>query len=207
LIGFAGVMFSSVPPRPDQVLPHILMNLDLPAVLVGLFCAGALAASMSSGDAMAHAAASIAVRDGWVQAAGHKLDAHGERRLIRWVVVVVVVLSYVTAMIAHSYGVSLVKLLLSAYGAVVQFAPGVVATLYVRSVSGRGVLAGMVAGSLVTVLFVVAPEWQPVKLHAGLYGLLVNVLVMILASRGAKLDEGQRRFLDAAERDPKTRVS
>ena len=42
------------------------MNMEIPALLVGLFCAGALAASMSSGDAMAHAAASIAVRDGVV---------------------------------------------------------------------------------------------------------------------------------------------
>ena len=53
---------------------------SIPAVLVGLFCAGALAASMSSGDAMAHAAASIAVRDGVVRALGRPMEPAAERR-------------------------------------------------------------------------------------------------------------------------------
>ena len=52
LIGFAGVGMDPPPSQPDQVLPHILLTLDLPAAVVGLFCAGALAASMSSGDAL-----------------------------------------------------------------------------------------------------------------------------------------------------------
>ncbi len=179
LIGFAGVHFGSAPSRPDQILPHMLMNMDLPALLVGLFCAGALAASMSSGDAMLHAAASIVVRDGWVQAAGRKLEPAQERKYIRVVVIMVVVLAYLTAMVAHHYEVSLVMLLLSAYGAVVQFAPVVIATLYIRRVSGVAVLAGLVVGCLVTVVFVLRSDWQPLLLRPGLYGLVANVATMI----------------------------
>lgn len=181
LIGFAGVLFHSAPPQPDQVLPHILMNLDLPDVLVGLFCAGALAASMSSGDAMVHAAASITVRDGLVGAAGRKLEPHRERTLIRYIVVAVMLLAYAVTLFAHYVlESSIVVMLLYAYGAVVQFAPGLVATLYVRRVNGRGVLAGIVVGSVITIGMLIEPSLMPIKLHAGLYGLLANVLVMLL---------------------------
>jgi len=187
LIGFAGVLFPTPPSQPDQILPHMLMQLKLPSVVVGLFCAGALAASMSSGDAMAHAAASIAVRDGYGRAMGRHFDAASERKLIRGGVVAVMVLGYVTALVAHYFEVSLVILLLSAYGAVVQFAPAVVMSLYRprgfgRRPAGTAVLAGMVVGSAVTVVFVFAPGWQPVKLHAGLWGLLANVAVVACVS-------------------------
>ncbi len=175
LIGFAGVLFSPLPERADQILPHMLMHMDIPAVLVGLFCAGALAASMSSGDAMAHAAASIAVRDGVVRALGRPMEPAAERRAIQRVVVAVMLLSYLVAVV---YEGSLVVLLLSAYGAVVQFAPAVVAALYLKRAWGPAVLGGLLAGSALTVALVIAPRWQPIALHPGLYGLVLNVIVM-----------------------------
>ncbi len=183
LIGFAGVLFASAPARADQILPHMLMNMEIPAVLVGLFCAGALAASMSSGDAMAHAAASIAVRDGMVHAMGRKMGSTVERRVIQWTVVAVMLLSYLVAVV---YEGSLVMLLLSAYGAVVQFAPVVVAVLYFPRVPGRALVAGLLAGSALTVVFVIRPDWQPVPLHAGLWGLALNAAVIGAMSRGPR---------------------
>ena len=149
LIGFSGVMFGSAPGRPDQILPHMLMNMEIPAVMVGLFCAGALAASMSSGDAMAHAAASIAVRDGFVHALGLRLDERRQRNWIRLGVLLVMVASY---LLTVTYNQDLVALLLYAYGPIGQFAPVVVATLYSRRATGHGVFAGLLAGSALTVL-------------------------------------------------------
>ena len=62
LIGFAGVLaFPGVEPA-DRILPYLLTQIDLSPLVVGLVCAGALAASMSSGDAILHAAASIGIR-------------------------------------------------------------------------------------------------------------------------------------------------
>jgi len=207
LIGFAGIQFASAPSQPDQVLPHLLMNLNLSPILVGLFCAGALAASMSSGDAMAHAAASIAIRDGWFGAINRRSDAAesrpgDERRLIRWAVIAVVVLAYGTALVAHRYGVSLVTLLLSAYGAVVQFAPVVVATLYIRRIDGVAVAAGLASGTVVTVALTVVPALMPFPLHAGAYGLAANVLVAIGMSLRKKTGNAHDdRFLEAARGD------
>jgi len=197
LIGFAGVLFQSAPASPDQILPHMLMNMEIPAVLVGLFCAGALAASMSSGDAMLHAAASIAVRDGLVEGLGRKYDAERQRALIRGAVVPLLIGSYLLAVV---YTGSLVDLLIQAYGWVVQFAPGVVGTLYWRRASGRGVMIGLLAGAVVTTIFNLQPGWRPFPLHPGLYGLLINTLLMIGLSLSARpVDtERHREFLAVA---------
>lgn len=202
LIGYCGVFFEPGPELADQVLPHMLMQMqqqmDLPAIVVGLFCAGALAASMSSGDAMVHAAASIAVRDGWVAAwrKGEALDAHVERRLIRIVLVLVMLAAYLVAVL---YDGSLVFLLLSTYGAVVQFAPAVWLGLSTDRVSGRAVLAGMVSGSLVTALLIALPALKPFAIHSGVYGLLVNVVVVLVGSRVWPEDaERAARFLRVA---------
>jgi SSS family solute:Na+ symporter len=197
LIGFAGVFFESAPSQPDQILPHMLMNMEIPALLVGLFCAGALAASMSSGDAMAHAAASIAVRDGWVEAFGARVEQGTQRTLIRIAVVVIMIIAYVMAML---YQGSLVNLLLMAYGAVVQFAPVVVATLYSRRATGPAVLTGLLAGSLVTALFVIFPALRPYPIHAGIYGFAVNAVLLISISALTRpaAPERDRAFLAVA---------
>ncbi|MFG0318340.1 MAG: sodium:solute symporter family protein, partial [Planctomycetota bacterium JB042] len=182
IIGFSGVLFEVAPARPDQIVPHLLVNLDLSPFLVGLFCAGALAASMSSGDAMAHAAASIAVRDGLVTSGGLRPTPSGERNLIRVVVVLVMVASYALAI---AYEGSLVGLLLLAYGPVTQFAPAVVATLCWRRATGPGVLAGLLAGAAVNLVLSapVRPDWKPWPLHEGLYGLVLNAIVLVAVSR------------------------
>ncbi|MGH7444438.1 MAG: sodium:solute symporter family protein, partial [Longimicrobiales bacterium] len=54
LVGFAGVLFQTAPATPDFVLPHVILDSGMPALVIGLFCAGALAASMSTGDALLH---------------------------------------------------------------------------------------------------------------------------------------------------------
>ena len=86
IIGFSAVLtFPGISPA-DSILPHVLLNMELPVILIGLVCAGTLAASMSSGDAIVHAASSVAVRDGlskipsvnkWLKIGGN------ERLLIR----------------------------------------------------------------------------------------------------------------------------
>jgi SSS family solute:Na+ symporter len=193
MIGFAGVLFPEQPGSPDEILPFLLMNLDLPAVVVGLFCAGALAASMSSGDTRAHATASIVVRDGMMAAGGKELAPARQRALSRWVLLAVMAAAYVVAVTSDQ---SLVDLLLHyAYGPVVQFAPPLFASLYLARASARGVLLGLLAGIGVNLLLLYRPELRPWPLHAGLYGLVANVavlgLVTVLAPNRPAADEAE----------------
>lgn len=198
LIGFAGVGFDPPPASPDQILPHLLMSLDLSPWLVGLFCAGALAASMSSGDAMVHAVASITVRDGWISALRRPMSSDREVGAIRALIVVYMLAAYAVAVV---YQGSLVFLLLSAYGAVVQFMPLLVATLYFPRATGAGALAGLVSGSALTVLFVALPDLRPFPIHAGVYGVLLNVVVLAAVSGLTRPTRGAEAFV-ADGREP-----
>jgi SSS family solute:Na+ symporter len=190
LIGFAGVVaFPGVEPA-DTILPVILTRVALPPVLVGLVAAGTLAASMSSGDAILHSAASIGVRDGLAPLLPGKLADRRERLLIR---ALAVVLSLVAFWFAVSAEVSLVALLLGAYGGVAQIMPVVLAAFYWPRATGKGALAGLLAGLAVNTLFLTFPEWKPVPgLHEGVYGLAANVPVLVAVSLATRRESWER---------------
>ena len=177
LIGFAGVLFVDSLPQADFILPHLILNVELPVIVVGLFCAGALSASMSTGDALMHATASVAVEDGVGPFV--KLDEARQRLLIRILIVVAGAAAYFFAV---SEGISLVVLLLTSYGIIAQLAPPVVAALFWRRATTPGVIAGLLAGGLTALLVFFWPALKPIELHDGLFGLIVHVPVLILVS-------------------------
>ncbi len=177
LIGFAGVMFVDSLPEPDFILPYLILNVDLPVLVVGLFCAGALSASMSTGDALMHATASVAVEDGLRPFMS--LSEKTQRLLIR---VLIVVFGAVAYFFAVSESVSLVVLLLTSYGIIAQLAPPVVAALFWRRATTPGAIAGLVAGAITALIFFFQPELKPIDLHEGLFGLIVHVPVLIIVS-------------------------
>ena len=196
LIGFAGVMFTATPlADPDSILPFMIMETQLPVLVVGLFCAGALSASMSTGDALLHAAASVMVEDGIRPF--RALTDHQERLLMRALVFLTGAAAYVAALDPDS---SLVQLLASAYGLISQFFPPVVAALYWRRATTQGVLAGLVAGVATAILFWRMPEWKPLDIHEGILGLMVHVPVLVAVSLATPAqDEAQvDAFMEAA---------
>ena len=146
-------MFVDSLPEPDFILPHLILNVDLPVLVVGLFCAGALSASMSTGDALMHATASVAVEDGLRPFMA--LTEKTQRLLIR---VLIVVFGAIAYFFAVSESVSLVELLLTSYGIIAQLAPPVVAALFWRRATTPGALAGLVAGAITALVFFFRPE-------------------------------------------------
>lgn len=197
IIGFAGVLYADKPDQADFIMPFMILNADLPAVVVGLFCAGALSASMSTGDALLHGAASVTVEDGVSRF--RPLADGTRRRLIQGFVVVVGAVAYVFAIREQT---SLVVLLLSAYGLICQLAPPVVAALYWRRATTAGVMAGFGAGSATALFFFftgfVGYDLRPFDLHEGFLGLLVHIPVLIgvsLATR-PQAEAVQARFVD-----------
>ncbi len=179
LIGFSGILiFPNVTPV-DTILPTIVTSLDLPAVIVGLFCAGALAASMSSGDAIVHAAGAVAIKDGYRVLAPKKMDDGEETRLIRWAVVIIGAVSYYVAIYSN---ISLVLLLLLSYGFIAQIFPALIASLYWRRSTPPGVIAGLVAGCLTTVVWNLIPTLQWQQIHPGIWGLAANTSILLAVS-------------------------
>lgn len=178
-IGFSGILsFPGVTPA-DAILPTILTSMQVPAVVVGLFCAGALAASMSTGDALVHAAASILIRDFYRVLFRPDLDDKAERRLIRITVLLVGTLAYYFAVVSN---VSLVYLLLLSYGAIVQFFPLLLVALFWRRSTTGGVLSGLLVGCAITLIWNIFPYLQWQQIHPGVWGLVGNVIVLVVVS-------------------------
>ncbi len=186
-IGFSGILrFDGVTPA-DTILPTILMSLDLPAVVVGLFCAGALAASMSTGDALLHAAGSVVIRDFYRTLFNPGMSDEAQTRAIR---VMVVLISAVAYYIAVASDLSLVLMLLLAYGFISQIFPVIVVTFLWPRATPTGVLSGVIAGCLAAVVWNVFPELQWWNVHPGVWALAVNVLVMMPVSLATRpMDE------------------
>ena len=185
LIGFAGVLFPESPDQADFILPFLVLRSELPALVVGLFCAGALSASMSTGDALLHGAASVVVEDG-VQPF-RKLSDRGQRLLMRILVVLVGAVAYLFALVE---GFSLVDLLLASYGIICQYMPAMLAALYWRRATTAGVVSGLLVGSAVSVFFFLMPELKPLGMHEGILGLIAHVPVLLGVSlRGTPQDD------------------
>ena len=185
LIGFAGVLLPEKPPNADFILPFMVLRTDLPALVVGLFCAGALSASMSTGDALLHGAASVAVEDG-LRLFVPLTDAQ-QRLVMRGLIVLVGAVAYVFALDDQG---SLVGLLLGSYGIICQLAPTVLAALYWRRATTTGALLGLLAGSATAVFFFLNGSLRPLDLHEGILGLLVHVPTLILVSLASAPQDG-----------------
>ncbi len=178
-IGFAGVLaFPGVTPA-DTIVPHILTQVQLSPIIIGMVCAGTLAASMSSGDAIVHAAASIAVRDGAHPLIGKHMSEAAERQWIRVAVVVIAAVAYYFAVGTET---SIVALLLGAFGGVAQIFPIMISALYWPRATGAGALAGLISGLVVNTFFLLQPDLKPIPLHEGVYGLVVNGVVLVVVS-------------------------
>jgi len=187
LIGFAGVLFPESPPEADFILPFMILRTELPALVVGLFCAGALSASMSTGDALLHATASVAVEDGLGPFA--ELSDAQQTRLMQALVLAAGAVAYFFAL---NPGQSLVMLLLTSYGIICQLAPPIVAALYWPRATTWGALAGLVAGAGTSCFFFLFPDLRPLELHEGLLGLMVHLPVLVGVSLATAPDEEAR---------------
>ncbi len=178
-IGFSAVLsYPGVEP-PDAILPTIMTSMDLSPLVIGLFCAGALAASMSTGDAIVHAAGSILVKD-FFQILFPRIEGAWEIRLIRILVVLVGGLAYFFAVFSE---LSLVELLLLAYGFIAQIFPLLLATFFWGGATRAGALSGMTAGCLVAVIWNHYPQLQWQQIHPGIWGIAVNSAVMAIVSK------------------------
>jgi len=178
-IGFSGVLaFPGVEPA-DAILPTVITSIELPALAVGLFCAGALAASMSTGDAILHAGASVLVKDLYGALFRPELSPGEERRLIQVLVVVLGAVAYYVAVVSE---ISLVYLLLLSYGFIAQLFPLLLATFFWPRATRPGALTGLLAGAAVTVIWNLVPELQWGDVHPGIWGVGANLATLVAVS-------------------------
>ena len=96
--------------------------------------------------------------------------------LTRLFVVVISVFAYLLALGQFAL---LVQLLPGAYGAVVQLFPLIVAAFFWKRATTAGAYAGLISGSLATILFTFVVTPTPLDIHAGIWGLLANTVFLV----------------------------
>ncbi|WP_035779717.1 sodium:solute symporter family protein [Arthrobacter sp. H14] len=183
LAGFAAIgAVQSGEVVPDEILPHLITNvLQMPGWLYGLVGAGALAAAMSSADAITHSA-SMEFTNGVV----HQIKPNmPEQRTLVTMRTAVVVIGGAAYLITVFGGQGLIALLLGAYGSIVQFAPAVYSALYWRRATAPGVIAGLLIGAFVNYYYQFVAE-PLLEINPGILGLIANVIVMVGISFATK---------------------
>ena len=180
-IGFAGIMqvTPDVLGAADRILPYMFVHLKFPAIIVGLVLAAALAAAMSTQDTITHAAGSIFAQD---LVEPLKKEKHTDKEATMWIRISVVGFGAVSYLVAIFGGQTLVSLLLGAYGSIVQLLPLAVATFFWPRATKAGAICGLLVGVLYNygiVLHIIPKFWG---IHAGIQGLVLNFIVLIIVS-------------------------
>lgn len=180
LAGFAAVgVVQSGTVAPDEILPYLITSvLEMPGWLYGLVGAGALAAAMSSADAITHSA-SLEFTNGVVHNIWPSMSEKRSLFIMRTGVIVIGGLAYFITIFG---GQGLIALLLGAYGAIVQFAPGVYSALYWRRATAPAVITGLLVGTFVNYYYQLVASATPFDIHAGILGLIANIIVLVVIS-------------------------
>ncbi|WP_331236624.1 sodium:solute symporter family protein [Natronorarus salvus] len=164
---------------PDSAIPAVLYEFT-PVWFASIVVAGAVAASMSSKDAMLHAVASLITRD-WYEntIADRDVDERRKTRIAQVLVLFLAIGSYVIAIQDVDI---IVMVTLVAFDGLTQTLPIVLGALYWERASREGALVGLGSGVAVAAVLTFgvltlptgAPNFTP-----GFYGLIVNAVLFV----------------------------
>lgn len=165
---------------PETVMPLVAKVL-LPGWLAGIFIAGAVAAMMSTADSQLLVVTSSVVEDFWVRILGRSKDDRGQ--LVRASRIATIAVALLALGIAFRTGERIYGLVSYAWaGLGASFGPPLLLSLRWRRTTRWGVLAGMVAGTLSTVVWKNVPAWSAaldLKVAGFLFSLLFTVGVSL----------------------------
>jgi SSS family solute:Na+ symporter len=176
IVGFIGIFEYTDIANPDHVAIQFAVD-NMPVLLAGLLGAGTLAASMSSSEPQIHATALTYSKD--IIQPLFKLSEEKTGRLTRWLIFPIMAL--IIAPIAIAEPASLVYILLIGYGFSGQAMPIMVGIFFWPRATKWGATVGLVAGLLITVLFSFFIV-HPLGIHAGIWGLMVNIPLFVIVS-------------------------
>jgi SSS family solute:Na+ symporter len=180
-IGFSaiGVVSPDAVGSPDQILPHLITYvLGANGWVYGLIGAGALAAAMSSSDAITHGGSVSLGRDVILP-----LKPDMTERTQVWIMRLGVIAIGAAAYSLAIFGATgIIALLVGAYGSIAQFVPSVYGALIWRRATKSGAIAGLIVGIGVNYYYQIIADSTPLEMNAGFVGLLCNIVVFVVVS-------------------------
>ena len=167
------------PAQTDSLLTILCREVQLQSEvgrwLVVVLFAAILAAIMSTADSIILSISSMITKDhyaGWWRTNSTELERLQFGKLCGWLLIVLGVLGAIALR-----DTDLVTMLDRKLDLLVQLCPAFMISLYWRRLEGRGVVLGLVVGIVVAIGLVLAGYAKPFGVHAGLYGLAVNLLL------------------------------
>jgi sodium/proline symporter len=182
---------------PETILPALTTTL-LPALFVGIFLVIVLAASMSTVDSLLILASSSVARD-FVQ---QLLRARISDERVAWIGKATTVLIGVGALLFALQEVRVIFwfVLFAWSGLACAFMPPVLCSLFWKRTTTAGAIAGMVAGFLTAIVWVLVFKAHTLELYEMIPGLAVGFGVTIVVSRFGAPPPGAEAEFDAVRR-------
>jgi solute:Na+ symporter, SSS family len=179
LVGLGGAVVMPGLEVPDRIFPELLFRYASPW-LTGMILAGATAAAMSTLDSILHANMTVLTRDVYQRyIAPDRSQAHYVW-VGRGIVLLLLGVGFALSVRTFTFLVTLVTL--SGSGAL-QLMPAILGVCMPgrRTLTGAGVLAGIIAG--LAALYLTLVVWpHPFGLHGGIWSLLINAVVALNVS-------------------------
>ncbi len=153
-VGLAAITLygQNVVADPEQILPFMLVNL-MPAWLAGILLAGAVAAMMSTADSQLLIATSSISEDIIHKALNKKLSDKKLVLISRCTILVVGVIALILAFTSKSLIYTIVHFAWAGIGC--SFSPAVILSFFWKRFTARGVVASLVSGFIITVLWMI----------------------------------------------------
>lgn len=176
LIGRAMLKGTQALPGGDQEMVYLVLSSQFfGPVLYGLMVGGIFAAILSTADSQLLVVSSTLVRDVWQKIAGRGTGLGEEKKVLlnRLAVVVTGILAFLLALMAQDYIFYMVLFAWGGLGA--SFGSTLIMSLYWPRTNRAGVIAGMITGTVVTIVW---KNW--LSSSTGIYELIPAFLLSLL---------------------------
>ena len=185
LIGLIGLVYYGQGAFDDveNVMPQLANDL-LPAWLAGIFISGAIAAMMSTADSQLLVITSSVIEDVYHKTFEKEVSEQKLLMLSRLITILVGVVGFVISITSTKLVFTMVSYAWAGLGA--SFGPALLMTLWWKKIRARGVLAGMITGTVVTIIWTSLPELDGVlssRLIAWVAALVAVVSASLVSSK------------------------
>lgn len=172
----------------EQVMPALTHDF-LPAWLAGIFISGAIAAMMSTADSQLLVISSSVIEDFYHKTLGKTLTNQKLLNLSRMITVAVGLFGFLIAVTSAKLVFGLVSYAWSGLGA--SFGPALLLLLKWKRTNWKGVLAGMITGSAVTIIWSeieVLDQALSVRFVSFVAALLAIITVTLITTSKAEIN-------------------
>ncbi len=163
-----------------------LVNKTYPSWLLGFVGAAGAVTAMVPSAILVLFASTLLAKNVYQTGFNPKAKEETVLRLSRLMVLVITTFALIFAFLFPN---ELVPLLILGYDGVCQFFPGVVLGLFWKRVSKAGVFIGLIAGISTVVILILSGNDPFLGMNAGFVGLIINSILTVGVSLGAKSKE------------------